>query len=81
MDSKIKKWFIDFLLENNCYSQAQTNFIEQMKVTVEEWLENYNLEAEEILNCGFWWNKSPEGYDYWNDIDELWRTLIEERLY
>lgn len=61
---KIKDLFIDFLLENNCYSQAQTNFLGDMKVTVEEWVENYTREPREILNYGFYWFMSPEGYNY-----------------
>ena len=73
----IKDLFVEFLLENDCYSQAQNNFLEEMKVTVEEWAENYTGDPREILNNGFWWNRTPEGYHYWDNIDELWRILLE----
>lgn len=75
---EIKQLFINFLLDNNCYSQAQTNFLEEMKVTVEEWVENYTREPREILNYGFHWFMSPEGYGYWCDIDDLWREKLKE---
>lgn len=74
---EIKDLFVEFLLENNCYSQAQINFMEDMKVTVEEWIENYTRDPKELLNYGFYWFNSPEGWSYWNEIDIKWRKVLE----
>lgn len=75
---EIKDLFVDFLLENNCYSQAQTNFMEQLHITIEEYVESFDNEYIELLNYSFSWIDSPEGYGYWNNIDDLWREKLEE---
>lgn len=78
---KIKDLFIEFLLDNDCYSQAQINFLEQSQVTIEEYLEEFDDKYEEFLNNGFTWTYTPEGWVYWNKIDDLWRELLASKKF
>lgn len=34
-----------------------------------------------IISDAFSWNSTPEGFDYWYNIDDLWREYFYENCY
>lgn len=34
-----------------------------------------------VIYDSFNWSKTPEGFDYWYDIDDLWRKYFYENCY
>ena len=57
-----------FLKNNNCYDEFVENFDTEYS---ECWLD-YNAY---IIGLAFDWEESPEGYDYWDDIDNIWDII------
>ena len=85
----IKQQFIKFLKDNNTYEQYMHNFkIHRMK---NKELVNSNrfTPKEFFINtfCGdffayaFFWNDTPQGFNYWCRFDdEWWRIIMREGL-
>lgn len=60
------KVFTTFLKHHNAYDE----FINQnLQCTI-------NIQFSQLLIDTFDWEESPEGYEYWNDIDDKWRDLV-----
>ena len=59
--------FIEFLKENNAFMNYMRNagYVSDEEIDIHD---SY-LEA-------FSWEDSPEGFDYWNDLDTDWFDLI-----
>ena len=32
----------------------------------------------ELINHGFVWSRTPEGYDFWGDLDDEWHRIVDE---
>lgn len=56
------------------------NFKEQRNTSVETWLQKNGSDGC-LVSKAFEWFRTEEGYDYWAEVDELWKRLhskIEE---
>lgn len=60
------KVFTTFLKHHNAYD----DFIDQ------DFQYTKNIQLAELLVDTFDWEESPEGYEYWDDIDDKWRDLV-----
>lgn len=60
------KVFTTFLKHHNAYDE----FIDQ------GFLYTINIQFSQLLIDTFDWEESPEGYEYWDDIDDKWRDLV-----
>lgn len=70
-----KELFINFLLENNCYSQFVTNLLEQKHLTIEEYVA-LNEKYHNIINLifsAFNWSITPEKSTFWLIISSRWK--------
>lgn len=52
------------------------NFKEQ-RFNVETWLQKNNSN-ESLVSMAFDWSETGEGFDYWSEVDELWRRLCKK---
>lgn len=60
------KVFTTFLKHHNAYDE----FIDQ------DFQYTINIQFSQLLIGTFDWEESPEGYEYWDDIDDKWRDLV-----
>ena len=72
----VKELFIEFLLDNNCYSQFVTNLLELRNISLEEYL-NWNYCSGELINWAFTWNRTKEKHQFWMNLNYKWRKLLK----
>ena len=53
------------------------NFKEQRCIDVNTWLQK-NGSNEAIVRMAFDWSKTEEGFDYWEEVSEVWERLYEK---
>ena len=61
------KVFTTFLKHHNAYDE----FINQ------DFPFTINIQFSQLLIDTFDWEESPEGYEYWDNLDDKWRALID----
>ena len=61
----------EFLKENNCYEKFIKNF--DKKFVYEGWIKIENLDR--VISFAFEWDRTKEGFNYWNAIDGKWREI------
>ncbi len=59
--------FVRFLKENNAYLKYMTNA---------GYLTDEEIDINDSYFEAFVWDNTPEGYDYWDDLDTDWFDLI-----
>lgn len=64
-----------FLDENGALYAFTMNFFTEGG-DLSEFYEDFP--SEDYLSAAFDWNTSPEGYDYWENINNLWRIYEYE---
>ena len=72
------KEFNKFLRENDCASKFYANFAHPK---AKKWRRIIKIEYKcgcSAITCAFRWGGSPEGIDYWGDIDDLWGKKMQE---
>ena len=78
-----KRFFIDFLKENNLYLKYKINFNKSKRRTLcrEDTFESLiNEEYEEAINYAFTWAKTPQGHRFWSDLNQQWKNYIREKI-
>lgn len=77
------KKFIEFLEGNNAWENFERNFIEQ-GTDVKNYKSDCKVLGDSEISYAFTWNKTKEGYEYWRNLNDLWReknrTLKEQLL-
>ena len=73
----IKQQFIQFLKQNNAYEQYMLNFNNRSKMSKyysKKAFKKYFKFTEEklLITNAFDWDKTKEGFDYWDKIDDKW---------
>jgi hypothetical protein len=80
--------FINFLLQNNIFDKFFVNFFN--KKTTFYWDNFYKNEEDKIIDLisetpfntliplSFNWNKTNEGFEFWNDIFKKWLILMNK---
>ncbi len=68
----MKDKFIQFLRDNDALEKFEANCKghHALSLTVEEAYEDCEIDTS------FRWSTSPEGYDYWNELDNKWRDAL-----
>ena len=68
--------FIKFLEANNALENFERNFIEQER-DVKEYKEECGVWENLELTRAFTWDYTKEGYEYWCNLNDLWRGECE----
>jgi len=75
----LKKTFDEFLKKHRVYGKYYQN-IRTSNLTVEWMIENVikNNEEDMLISGAFGWLNTPEGDDFWSNIDYLWREYYDK---
>lgn len=71
----IKELFINFLLENDCFSQFCINLLEFRNISLEEYL-NWNYCEKELIRWAFDWKRTSEGRIFWYKLNSKWQNKL-----
>ena len=53
------------------------NFKEQRCIDVNTWLRK-NRSNKDLVRMAFDWSKTEEGFDYWDEVSEVWERLCKK---
>ena len=53
------------------------NFREQRGIDVNTWLQK-NRSNKDLVGMAFDWSKTEEGFDYWDEVSEVWERLCKK---
>jgi len=69
--------FRQFLIDNNDY----TNYIENVKRycgRLPQFIERFSdNDQRELINHAFTWDRTPEDYNYWSDLNQKWKEIYQ----
>jgi len=82
------KEFVKFLKDNHCYNEFIINFENQLESSTgrkfgnihkETNLKDYikNTKKYDYIQYPFYWDNTPEGENYWEDLEDRWQVWIE----
>ena len=79
----MKEKFIQFLKDNGALEKFEANIKDEKcqfsrrYLSIDEIIEAHDKEGLDVnvWSNVFWWDDSPEGWDYWNDLDNKWRAI------
>ena len=69
------KLFIKFLYKHKAYGIYVFNYIN----AVDFWKKEYHIESSipnDFIIRAFLWGKTPQGYDYWKNLNNLWCDFL-----
>jgi len=67
--------FKAFLIANNILNNYNNNYDEEFSKNID-----MNIK-ENFIACAFNWIESPEGHDFWEEIDDKWNYVIGDGQY
>lgn len=70
----MKQKFIEFLKAHNAHESFAQNALNDHHALVEDIMQRNRVEV--WVSAGFDWGKTPQGQDYWMNLDIEWRNLI-----
>lgn len=75
----IEERFVDFLLENNCYSQFVTNLLEQKRLTIEEYIakSSSHYDIYFLVSDAFNWSITSEKGEFWALMNNRWHAVCK----
>lgn len=73
----MEETFINFLKISKAYDEFINNLEVQEEFSSLEELCN-NSEPCDWIDDAFWWQDTPEGYEYWEYLDNLWYNTLKE---
>jgi len=68
-----KKVFKKFLKAHRAFKKYKRNITKLNKFVTYDNLQGDTL----MISSDFHWNRTPEGSGYWENLDSLWRGLVE----
>jgi hypothetical protein len=72
----MKEKFLEFLVENGAYDSYMYHYAKQVRnVSFDEWYEGLR-DKSDVLWSAFIWGDTPEGHDYWKDLNKKFLSLI-----
>lgn len=76
----MRKNFIQFLRDNNALTEFKANLKKSKKNMLELLIRIYeeNYAPCNYLVGAFVWRKTPEGFDFWCDLNHEWLYLIDK---
>ena len=72
----MEETFINFLKRFNAYDEFINNLTVQEEFSSLDQL-FHNSETCDWIDDAFWWDKTPEGYEYWESLDNLWYNTVK----
>lgn len=77
------KTFLSFLKEKGCYEAFKNYYylVEEKEPAYHDNLSIKKLVCTQIYDIfifSFYWGNTTEGWDYWNEIDNNWKELVNE---
>jgi hypothetical protein len=87
---ELTKIFLQYLKENNAYDKYKRAVRTQQRCYIKGWYNHINPltisaiatpsilsnRPNELINFSFNWYRTPEGHNYWSDLDARWRILM-----
>jgi len=67
--------FLAFLKNYKCLDKFTQNLKVFRECDLNVYIKNYNS-PDNLLNSGFMFNNTPEGYDYWHVLDNKWELIL-----
>lgn len=64
-------------LSGTVAEKFEANFRAQYTDSFAKFLVEYGSK-EEVVSSAFVWDKTPEGFEFWNTISDLWMKFLEE---
>ena len=80
----IKKLFFKFLKQekilNTYINNAQQCCLKRYNITLIKYINDTinNGYHEELVNWTLEWRKTYEGFDFWNELDDKWRDIVDK---
>lgn len=74
---KDRKRFKKFIKKYNVYKSFKINLKNTYGISFKEHCD----EEEELIlliNTAFAWEYTPEGYDYWDKLDDKWYDIVKD---
>lgn len=69
--------FIDFLKRFNAYDEFVMNLeVQEEFSSLEQFF--HNSEVCDWIDDAFWWEDTPEGYEYWEGLDNFWYDILND---
>ena len=69
------KTFKEFLIKHNILDQ----YIKNVDTKRVKRFVNYGISFYYIIDASFVWKNTPEGEDYWRNIQELWQQQYDDK--
>ena len=69
------KEFKNFLIQHNILDQ----YIKHVDTKRIKEFVNYGISFYYIIDASFEWKSTPEGEDYWRNIQELWQQQYDDK--
>ena len=77
-----KRIFVSFLKQRQIYTKYIHNIhkysYEYLSNKIDEYPSIKDPNYNSFLCSAFLWHYTPEGYNYWNDIDRQWRQIYQK---
>jgi hypothetical protein len=72
--SKFEQALITFLKEHNCLIEFCVNCaFDSSNYTFSEAINNFNKSPNFIFIASFYWARTSEGHEYWEELSDTWR--------
>jgi len=77
---KLKMTFYKFLSDNDALNEYLDNIKKVNDTPISlEYLVKKSVNGTDLISSAFIWGSSPEGYEYWRDLDMKWRVRCDAR--
>jgi len=77
---KLKMTFYKFLSDNDALNEYLKNVKRGNSTDITpEYLVKKSVNDTDLISSAFIWGSSPEGYEYWRDLDMKWRVRCDAR--
>lgn len=76
----MKEKFIEFLKTHKAHSGYVRNAKTDHNTTLDNIAKNWKNRPQNWIGCAFDWDKTPEGRDYWGNLDASWKKELFFRL-
>lgn len=75
MDNKSKRLFFSFLAKHGALTKYKRNRNIYLQRKFRE-TDDITMSNKTYISCAFSWRLTPEGYEYWEHLSQLWRDII-----
>lgn len=76
---ELHQLFVDFLKVNKCFKRFCVNYkrnckLYQVRANLKE---NIYRRRSDIITCSFYFQNTPEGHSYWEDLNRKWKLIYD----